>query len=101
MSPPLPYAVRAFALSHARAWSTAAWTGIATALAAGLDLSPGEWLALASLTVVCGATIRMISVQLVAAWVALHPDLPPQLSDPARASSEYDRITRRAFRAIT
>ena len=97
MSSPLPYAVRAFALSHARAWSTAAWTGIATALAAGLALSPGEWLALAALTVVCGATIRMISAQLVTAWVGLHPD---RLADPPGPSSEYDRITRRALRAI-
>lgn len=101
MSPPLPYAIRAFALSHARAWSTAAWTGIATALAAGLDLSPGEWMALAALTVLCGATIRMISGQLVSAWVALHPDLPSQVTDPTCASSEYERATLRAFRAIS
>ena len=76
------------------------WTSGATALAAGLALSPVEWAALAGLTVLCAATIRMIAAQLVTAWLALQPDSPSPPLTSAASDSEYDRVTRRALRAI-
>ena len=100
MSPTVPYGVRALALSHARAWPTAAWTGLATAFAAGLDLSLAHWLLLGGLAVVCGSAVRMTSAQLVGAWLA-HADA----SDvhPVRSgvtASDYDAATLEALRAL-
>ena len=67
VSPPVPFSIRALALSHARAWPTAAWTGIATALAAGLALLPAQWVLLIGLTALSGGAIRMISVPVIVA----------------------------------
>lgn len=101
MSPPVPFGVRALALSHARAWPTAAWTGAATAFAAGLDLAPPQWALLAALVVVCGSAVRMTTGQLVGAWLALHADVRDGLRAPsAPAPTDYDAVTLGALRAL-
>ena len=99
--PPLPYAVRLLALSHARAARTAVWTGVAVAAAAGFALSPHEWLVLGVTTALCGAAIRMVSAQLVAAWIAMRPERLTQAEavPPADASS-YDGATRAALAGL-
>ncbi|MEM1117264.1 MAG: hypothetical protein AAF845_07805 [Bacteroidota bacterium] len=100
MSPPVPFSIRALALSHARAWPTAAWTGAATALAAGLALLPTQWVLLVGLTGVSGWAIRMISAQIVGAWLALHPDVRAQLSGAPSEEplSDYDAAVHAALR---
>lgn len=95
MSSSPPYAVRLLALSHARAWPTAAWTGAATALGTGLSMAPTEWALLAVLVVVCGGAVRMTTAHLVDAWLTSHPD-----GVPAVATSEYDAATLSAVRAV-
>lgn len=100
--PPVPFSIRALALSHAHAWPTAAWTGAATALAAGLALLPIQWALLIALTVLCGGAVRMTSAQVVGAWLALHPDVRAQLSrSPSEeALSDYDAAVRAALRPL-
>ena len=93
----VPFGIRLLALSHARAWPTAAWTGVATALGAGLALGPAEWATLGALVVVCGATVRMTAVHLVGAWLSTRPDGLPPLPAPASA---YDAASFSALRAI-
>ena len=97
MSPPPPYAVRLLALSHARAWATAAWTGAATALGAGFALDPSEWALLAALVVLCGGAVRMTSAHLVGTWLAARPRGP---LDAPPTATEYDAAITSAIRAI-
>ena len=103
MSPPVPFGIRALALSHARAWPTALWTGVATAFAVGLDLTVAQWLVLAGLVAVCGSAVRMATGQLVGVWLALHADVWDILRLPptADAASDYDAATMGALRALT
>ena len=96
MSPPLPYGIRVLALSHARAWPTAAWTGLATAVGAGLTLSLSEWAALVALTAVCGSAVRMTTAHLVEVWAATRDAGLPALA----ATSEYDAATGAALRGL-
>ena len=100
--PPVPFGVRALALSHARAWPAALWTGVATAFAAGLDLPPSRWLLLIGLVAVCGSAVRMTTSQLVRAWLALHDDVRDAFRTPhtVGASSDYDAVTLGALRAL-
>ena len=99
MAPHVPYGVRALALSHARAWPTAAWTAAATAVVAGLALSPVQWAALAGLALVCGSAVRMAAAQLVGAWLSLHADLGGALA-AAEPASDYDAATLGALRSL-
>ncbi len=98
MPRPLPFSVRVLALSHARAWPTAAWTGVATAVGAGLTLGLSEWAVLAALTVVCGGAVRLTTAHLVEAWVAMRPGASPTVPAP---TSEYDAAAVAALRAFT
>lgn len=105
MTSRIPFGVRALALSHARAWPTAAWTGAATALAAGFDLPPARWLLLLGLVGICGSAVRITTAQLVGTWVAHTRSLDANGLDarlaPASPASDYDAATLDALRALT
>lgn len=94
MSAPIPYGIRALALSHARAWPTALWTGGVTAIAAGLVLSPSEWAVLAGLTALCGTAVRTITAQVVQTWLEAHPSA---LDAPHAPTSDFDTATHHAL----
>ena len=99
MSPlPIPYAVRALALSHDQARRTAVWTAAVTASAAGFVLTLPQWALLGVTTAVCGAAVRMVCSQLVAAWLVADPArlACAELPDAPDATS-YDGATRAAL----
>lgn len=98
--PPLPYLVRTLALSHAQAARTAAWTALAAAAAAGFALSPQDWLVLGVTAAVCGAAVRMVSAQLVAAWIAVHPERLGLAETAPADGSSYDGATRAALAGL-
>lgn len=101
LSPPIPYAVRTLALSHAQAGRAAFWTAVATAAATGFGLSPLHWLLLGVTAAVCGAAVRMVCAQLVAAWLAAHPDRLARTTAPTGLDpTTFDGATRAALAGL-